>query len=337
MTDTREMDRRLLALVAIIAVASIATTNVVAADPVVRESSIAAPEADIPGTSCAVFPTDNVWNMDISKLPVHRRSDVWKKAMHAGTTNLHPDFGPPDYGLPFDTVEADAPTVSIDFTYASESDAGPYPFSGATPIEGGSDRHALTVSESCVLYELFNARWNGGDPSAGSGAIFDLQSNDLRPRGWTSADAAGLPILPGLVRWDEVDAGYIGHAIRVTSDCTSRRFLWPARHQAGVRDDRCPPMGARFRLRRSFDVSGFSDDANVVLKALKHFGLIVADNGSDWYFQGTRDAHWTNDLLDQLKQIPAGAFVAVDEAGCKVSSGSGQYEYGPDCPSPNPT
>ena len=230
-----------------------------------------------------------------------------------------------------------AATNQIDFTYAAESDPGPYPFNAATPIEGGSDRHALTVdSDTCVLYELFNARWNGGNPTAGSGAIFDLNSNDLRPAGWTSADAAGLPILPGLVRYDEILAGYIGHAIRMTSDCTSRNYLWPARHQAGVRDPRCPPMGARFRLKQGFDVSSYSKNAKVVLDAFKHFGLIVAVNGSDWYFQGTVDDRWTNGLMDQLKRVPAGSFVAVNEAGCKVSSGSGQYDYGPKCPSPNP-
>jgi hypothetical protein len=193
------------------------------------------------------------------------------------------------------------------------------------------------VSTSCVLYELFDARWNGGDPKAGSGAIFDLNSNDLRPAGWTSADAAGLPILPGLVRWDEVQAGYIGHALRVTADCTSRHYLWPARHQAGTADDRCPPMGARFRLKAGFDVSGFSNAAKAVLDAFKHFGLIVADNGSDWYFQGARNGHWTNALMDQLKRIPAGAFVAVNEGGCKVSSDSAAFLYGPSCPLPNPT
>jgi hypothetical protein len=327
------MTRRTIGLLALVLSAALMVPTSVAARPA------RPPHAAVPGTTCSLFPFDNVWNMDISKLPVHPKSDVWKKAMHAGKTKLHPDFGPPNYGIPFNVVQGGMPVkVPIDFTYASESDHGPYPFNGATPIEGGSDRHALTVdSDTCMLYELFNARWNGGDPTAGSGAIFDLNSNDLRHAGWTSADAAGLPILPGLVRYDEVLAGYIGHAIRVTSDCTSRNYLWPARHQAGVRDPRCPPMGARFRLKKGFNVSSYSKNAKVVLDAFKHFGLIVADNGSDWYFQGTVDHDWTNGLMDQLKRVPAGAFVAVNEAGCKVSAGSGQFAYGPKCPSPNPT
>jgi hypothetical protein len=203
--------------------------------------------ADVPGTSCQVLPADNVWNMDIRKLPVHPKSTIWKRATHATTTRLHPDFGPPAYGIPFDVVPSSHQKVSIDFLYESESDPGPYPFGPDVQIEGGSDRHANMIDEgTCVLYELFAARWNGGNPSAGSGAIFDLGSNALRPAGWTSADAAGLPIFPGLVRYDEVfgpGAG-IHHALRFTVDCTRRRFIWPARHQAGVADDRCPPMGA---------------------------------------------------------------------------------------------
>ena len=298
------MTRRTIGLLALVLSAGLVVPTSVAARPV------GPPRAPVPATTCSLFPFDNVWNMDISKLPVHARSDVWKKAMHAGKKKLHPDFGPPSYGIPFNVVGGGAPKKHIDFTYASESDPGPYPFRGATPIEGGSDRHALTVdSDNCVLYELFNARWNGGNPTAGSGAIFDLNSNVLRHAGWTSADAAGLPILPGLVRYDEVLAGYIGHAIRVTSDCTSRNYLWPARHQAGVRDPRCPPMGARFRLKAGFDVSSYSKNAKVVLDAFKHFGLIVADNGSDWYFQGTVD--------DRLDERPDGSVEAGARGGVR--------------------
>jgi hypothetical protein len=291
--------------------------------------------APVPGTACTVFPADNVWNMDVSRLPVHPKSRVWKRAMHAGSTRLHPDFGPPAYGMPFDVVGGQHPTVRIAFTYADESDPGPYPFGSDTHIEGGSDRHALMIDrDTCTLYELYAASWNGGNPTAGSGAIFRLDgptANDLRPATWTSADAAGLPIFPGLVRWDEVESGRITHAIRFTASCTSRRFLWPARHQAGVDDPRCPPMGARFRLKRGFDIRAFSRDARVILTAMKHYGMIVADNGSDWFFQGEVNDHWTNGLLDQLKSIPAGAFVAVDEGGCRVVPGSAEYSYGPDC------
>ena len=189
--------------------------------------------------------------------------------------------------------------------------------------------------DTCTLYELYAAEWNGGDPTAGSGAIFDLEgpnANDLRPATWTSADAAGLPIFPGLVRWDEVKAGAIEHAIRFTVNCTSRHYVWPARHQAGSSDGRCPPMGARFRLKAGFDTSNFSADAKVIIDAMKHYGLIVADNGSDWYFQGEVNPHWTNDLMDELKSIPAGSFVAVNEGGCRVSPNSAAFAYGPTCP-----
>jgi hypothetical protein len=300
--------------------------------PVVASPSVAAP---VPGTTCGVFPADNVWNMDVSALAKHPKNELWKRSSDAGSTDLHPDFGPPSYGIPFDVVDASHGDVSVDFQYADESDAGPYAFGPDIEIEGGSDRHALMVDEdTCTLYELFAARWNGGDPTAGSGAVFDLGSNDLRPAGWTSADAAGLPILPGLVRHDEVLAGEIDHAIRFTVSCTTRRYVWPARHQAGTSDRRCPPMGARFRLKAGFDLDGFGPGARVVLTAMQRYGMIVADNGSDWYFQGTVDDGWTDGLLDQLKQVPASAFVAVDARGCRVSRDSAAFAYGPDCPAP---
>jgi hypothetical protein len=329
--------RRVLPIVPLVVIVSLATSVPGPARAARgRDPSTAGPGAAVPGTACTVFPADNVWNKDVSKLPVHRKNDVWKKAMHAARTSLHPDFGPPDYGIPFDVVDGStADFVAVDFTYADESDPSPYPFGPGIHIEDGSDHHALMVDQQdCMLYELFAAHWNGGDPTAGSGAIFDLTANALRPAGWTSADAAGLPIFPGLVRRDEVLAGAIDHAIRVTSDCTTKRYIWPARHQAGVSDTRCPPMGARFRLRKGFDASGFSDDARVVVRAMKHYGLIVADNGSDWYFQGTVDPGWTYGFVNALKQIPANAFVAVDESGCRVSADSATFAYGPDCPGP---
>jgi hypothetical protein len=229
--------------------------------------------------------------------------------------------------------------VSVRFTYASESDPGPYPFGPDIPIEGGSDRHALVVDRSdCTLYELFAARWNGGNPTAGSGAIFPLagpKANRLRPAGWTSADAAGLPIFAGLLRYDEVKAGFVDHAIRMTVGCTHDSYLWPARHAAGTSDRRCPPMGARFRLRASFAIGRFSPSVRVVLRAMKRYGLVVADNGSDWYFQGAVDRRWTYRFVDQLKRIPASAFVAVDERACRVASGSAAFAYGPGCPAPS--
>jgi hypothetical protein len=291
--------------------------------------------APVPGTACDVFPADNVWNMDVAGLPIHLKNQQWKKSAHASSTLLHPDFGDDPYGYPYEVTDSSTPTTSVDFTYDDESDAGPYPFTAGTPIEEGSDQHALMVDgDACVLYELFGAHWNGGNPTAGSGAIFNLASNALRPKTWTSADAAGLPIFSGLVRYDEVQAGSIDHALRFTVSCTRNRFVWPARHQAGVNDKDCPPMGARFRLKKSFKLAGFSADAKVILTALQHYGMFVADNGSNWYFQGTMDAGWTNDLLDELKSIPASAFQAVDESKCKVDGDSAQFQYGPGCPAP---
>jgi hypothetical protein len=292
--------------------------------------------APVPGTGCAVLPATNVWNMDVSNLSVDPKTKAWKRSASAASTLLHPDFGGAPYGMPLDVVDGSHPTVSVDFRYVDESDPGPYPFGAETHIEGGSDAHALMVdSQTCTLYELFAAHWHAGDPAAGSGAVFDLGSDELRPAGWTSADAAGLPILPGLVRYDEVEAGAIEHAIRFTVECTTRRYVWPARHQAGVRDRSCPPMGARFRLRAGYSLAGFSPDARVVLTAMQRYGMIVADNGSDWFFQGTTDERWTDELLDQLKSVPASAFVAVDERGCKVSPDSGAFAYGPECPAPS--
>ena len=289
--------------------------------------------APVPSTACTVFAADNVWNMDVSSLPVNAKSRMWMRSMHAATTLLHPDFGGPPYGLPFVVVDNSTPTVGVDFQYASESDQVPYPLTGSTPIESGSDHHALMINEdTCKLYELYATRWNGGSPAAGSGAVFDLASNALRPAGWTSADAAGLPIFPGLVRYDEVQAGFIGHAIRFTAACTRNRYVWPARHKAGVADRTCPPMGARFRLKAGYDISGFGPDAQVVLQAMKTYGMIVADNGSDWYFQGTEDARWSDSLLDQLKTVPARKFQAIDESGCMAAPDSASWASGPDCP-----
>ena len=284
---------------------------------------------EVPGTDCAVFPANNIWNTRVDSLPVHDMSETWLASAGAGSAGLHPDFGPPDYGIPFDVVGRGHDDVEVDFLYANESDTGPYPFDARTSIEGGSDHHALIVERgTCRLYELFDASWNDGDPKAGSGAIFDLDRNRLRPETWTSADAAGLPILAGLVRWDEVKAGNIRHAIRFTVDCTTEAYLWPARHEAGVSDPDCPPMGARFRLRAGFDLSGFGAKARTILLAMQRYGLMLADNGSNWYFQGRVDDHWTNRLLDQLKTVPASAFEAVDVSACMVDVDSGRA----DCP-----
>ncbi len=300
----------------------------------------APPEASagtpVPGApNCPMFPSDNVWNTPIAGLPVNAHSAAWLASMHAGTTNLHPDFGPSGdpstpYGMPSTVVSPSQAEVHITFQYADESDPGPYPFGANTPIEGGQgstgDRHAIMVNPAtCTLYELYDARYSSSGSTAGSGAIWNLNSNALRPAGWTSADAAGLPILPGLVRYDEVQSGVITHAIRMTAEETDTSYLWPARHEAGSSSDpNLPPMGARFRLKAGFDISGYSPQAQVVLRAMQQYGLILADNGSNWYFGGTADGSWPISLVDELKSVPASAFEAVDESSLMVDPNSGQ-------------
>lgn len=289
-----------------------------------------APAIPPPGSTCSVFPANNVWHADITTLPVHARSAAWISSMGGTSRRLHPDFGDSGgsmpYGIPYTVVSSSHQKVSVDFDYADESDPGPYPFGPDTPIEGGSDRHAIMIDKStCKLYELYAAEYSAGGSTAGSGAIWSLASNKLRPAGWTSADAAGLPIFAGLVRLDEVKAGRVDHAIRVTASATDRSYLWPARHQAGAaRNATLPPMGARFRLKQSFSLSGFRSDTHVILAAMKRYGLIVADNGSDWFFTGTAEDGWSNDMLDELKTVPAGAFEAVDESSLMVDPNSGQ-------------
>ena len=290
----------------------------------------------VPGApGCPMFPADNVWNTDISGLPVDSHSSAWLASMNSATTNLHPDFGPSGdpsvpYGMPYTVVSPSHALVTPAFLYGSESDPGPYPFGADTPIEGGDqstgDRHAIMVNPStCTLYELDDAHYSPSGSTAVSGATWNLNSDALRPAGWTSADAAGLPILPGLVRYDEVLSGSITHAIRMTAQVTDTSYLWPARHEAGsAANPNLPPMGARFRLKAGFDIGTFSPQAQVVLRAMQHYGLIVADNGSNWYFGGTADPGWPQALVDELKQVPASAFEAVDESSLMVSPDSGQ-------------
>jgi hypothetical protein len=291
----------------------------------------------LPGTACPAFPADNVWNTPITGLPVDKRSAAWLASMDSGSTFLHPDYGPgggsSPYGIAWQITAGDPKFVKVHFHYATQSDPGPYPFSAATPIEGGpeasGDRHALMVDPAtCVLYELYDAHYHpNGHSTAGSGAIWKLNSNRLRPAGWTSADAAGLPILPGLVNYDEVKSGHIDHAIRFTAQTTTTSFLWPARHQVGSTGNRnYPPMGARFRLKAAFTLpaSRCARACQVVIQAMKSYGLILADNGSNWYFQGATNKRWTYTMVDQLKQIPASAFQAVDESCMMVSRNSGQ-------------
>ena len=260
--------------------------------------------ATVPPPRCPTFPATDIWNTQISDLPLAPRSAAYVASI--GTqSHVHADFGsgvwPPGsespIGIPFVEVPAGTSKVPIHFTaYGSESDPGPYPVPPDAPIEGGrsaaGDRHVLVVDRfECRLYEMFSAYpQSDGSWDAASGAVFDLSSSALRPDGWTSADAAGLPILPGLIRYDEVAAGEITHAIRFTAPVTQSDHVWPARHDAGAGHDLdLPPMGQRFRLRADFDTSGFSHDARVILEAMKTYGLVLADNGSSWYISGAPD------------------------------------------------
>ena len=284
--------------------------------------------------SCPVLPADNVWHSKVTGLPVLARSAAYVASIGADRT-VHPDFGAGTYegrpfGMPITTVAAGQPKVRVSFEYAGESDKGPYPLPPDARIEGGptadGDRHVIVHDKAdCKLYELFAARRSGNTWSAGSGAIFDLRSNALRPSGWTSADAAGLPIMPGLVRYDEVAAGRIDHAIRFTVPRTRNAFVWPARHAASDSSDASlPAMGQRFRLKASVDVSGLPAQARVVAQALKTYGAILADNGSAWYLSGTQDDRWDNDALHALGELRGSDFEAVDASGLMVSAGSGR-------------
>ncbi len=272
-----------------------------------------------PGPSiggCRVFPNDSQWNVDVSKAPLNGRSaQIIASIQSHGGDFLHPDFGSdPAYGIPYVVVPQGQATVPITYdAYGDQSDPGPFPIPLNAPVEGGGDRHVLVVRQgTCDLFELYVARRSGAGWVAASGARFDLRTNELRPIGWTSADAAGLPILPGLVRYDEVAAGHVDHAIRVTFDRTQRGFILPATHFASsVTDIDAPPMGMRLRLAASYDISGFTGQARVIAQAMKTYGLMVADNGSNWFFQGGTDPRWDDASLDQLKAVPGTAFEVV--------------------------
>jgi hypothetical protein len=251
------------------------------------------------------------------------------------TKTVHADFGAGMYngapiGIPFITVPGTQTKYPATFTYADESDPGPYATPLNAPIEGGSgstgDRHVISVdTDHCILYELYSAYPQSASWGAGSGAIFNLLSNALRPSGWTSADAAGLPVFPGLVRYDEIAAGEIRHAIRFTVPQTQKAFVWPARHYASsLTGTQYPPMGARFRLRASFDISGYSPTNQIILRALNKYGMILADNGSAWYLSGAPDDRWNNDDLHKLGAILGSDFEAVDVSSLMIDPNSGQ-------------
>ncbi|MBK5231399.1 MAG: hypothetical protein JJE13_00255 [Thermoleophilia bacterium] len=276
-----------------------------------------------PGTKlagCPVLPRSNAFNRDISDAPVHPRSSQYISSIGPGT-NLHADFGSGqygNYGIPFRVVGKKQKKFPVRFTaYGSESDRGPYPIPLDTRIEGGSDNHVIALQRgSCKLYELYRAQRGKGRWLADSGARFDLRSNKLRPAGWTSADAAGLPIMPGLARADEASSGRITHVLRVTVSESQRGYIHPARHFASSSNDRSlPPMGLRLRLKAGYRLGRFSGQTLAIMKALKIYGLIVADNGSDWYISGTPDRRWNDDVLDQLKTVPGRAFEAVQTGG----------------------
>jgi len=267
---------------------------------------------------CPVFPKSNPWNQRVDSLPVAADSTQIVDSIGAGT-GLHADFGSglwegAPIGIPITVVGRRQPKRRVSFEYADESDRGPYPIPRNVKIEGGrsstGDRHALIVDRSsCRLYELYALYPKGRGWRAGSGAIWSLRSNKLRPAGWTSADAAGLPIFPGLARYDEVKRGVIDHALRFTVQRTRRAYVFPARHYASDSNDpSLPPMGLRLRLKASFDVSAFPRQARIVLLALKRYGMLVADNGSSWYITGAPDPRWSNDQLHTLGRVKGSDF-----------------------------
>ena len=283
---------------------------------------------------CAMYPANNIWNARVDTLPVDSHSDAWVDTI-GRATGFHMDFGSGVWpspgggpiGIPYNIVDGNVPKVSVSFDTPDESDPGPYPIPASPQIEYGSDHHLLTVDGSaCKLYEIYDASYSSTDGwQGGSGAIWDLNSNALRPATWTSADAAGLPILPGLVRYDEIASGAINHAIRFTTSDTNG-YIWPARHLTS--DDpgsaEIPPMGARFRLKASFDISTYPLELQVILRAMKTYGIILADNGSDWYVSGAPDERWDNDMLHLLDDVTGDDFEAVDSSGLMVNPDSGE-------------
>jgi hypothetical protein len=323
--------RRLAGAVALMALAVVTAIGVTSAGAV-------GPYPDL--GSCSVFPdpppgtpanapsiaTEAAWNQNISKAPVARNSAATIAYVNAhGGNLLHPDFGSPRaYGFPYAVVGAGQRRLPVHYTaYGNESDPGPFPVPKGAPVEGGNgsdgDRHVLVVDRSsCTLYELYRAFFKGGGGArwnADSGTRWDLRSGNRRPDSWTSADAAGLPIFPGLVRYDEVAAGHLDHAIRVTFDSTRNAWVHPASHCAGDSSDPdAPAMGTRLRLKAGYGLGGFSGGAKVIAEAMKRYGMIVADNGSNWYFSGSSDRRWDDENLNQLKRIPGSAFQVVESA-----------------------
>ncbi len=323
--------RRLGAAIVLLALAVAAAMGVTSANAVGPYPDLGScpvfpdPPAGLPANAPSL-PNEAAWNQDISKAPVAANSAATIAYINShGGNLLHPDFGSPRaYGFPYAVVGAGQRKLPIHYTaYGDESDPGPFPVPANAPVEGGKgsdgDRHVLTVDRSgCTLYELYRGfpmRGGGAHWNADSGTRWDLRSPALRPDSWTSADAAGLPIFPGLVRYNEVAAGHLEHAIRVTFDSTRDAWVHPASHCAGdTSDPDAPAMGTRLRLKAGYGLGGFSGGAKVIAEALKHYGVIVADNGSNWYFSGSSDRRWDDENLNQLKRIPGSAFQVVRSA-----------------------
>ena len=307
----------------------IATVIVAAGAVALATNAPGRPVAGAP--HCQLFPSTNPWNQRVDQLPRAARADAIVHSIGLGT-GLHPDFGSyqyGNYGIPYTTVSGSQAKVGVKFQYASESDKGPYPIPGNVPIENGrnstGDRHALIVDrDKCRLYELYRLfpPKGGHGWTAGSGAIWNLGSNKVRPAGWTSADAAGLPILPGLARFEELAHGGIDHALRFTVSETRRAYIYPARHfTSGPTKTSLPAMGQRLRLKQGYDISHFPPQARAVLAALKRYGMIVADNGSDWYITGAPNKGWNDDDLHTLGNVKGSAFEVVDTTALPRPSG----------------
>jgi hypothetical protein len=281
--------------------------------------------------TCPIFPADNFWNARVDSLPIHPLTDAWIDSI-GRDEGFHMDFGSGTWdggpiGIPFNLVaRSTVPKFVPEFYYPDESDQGPYPIPENPNIEYGSDHHILTIdTETCTLYEIYDASFDGTNWNGGSGAIWDLNSHTLRPETWTSADAAGLPILPGLVRYDEIESGEITHALRFTVENTAG-YIWPARHQTSEPQNGIPPMGARFRLKADYDISGFPPEMQILLQAFKTYGIVLADNGSNWYVSGAPDERWNNDMLHLLDVLSGNDFEAVDSSVMMVDVNSGQVK-----------
>jgi hypothetical protein len=298
--------------------------------------AVSACEVPLPGApNCPITPNNSYWHANVSALPVSSHTADYI-ATEGGASPLHADFGSGTWdggpiGIPYTTVPGTQAKVKVTFSIADESDPGPYPIPANAPIEGGSastgDRHVIVVdSGHCQLYEMWDSHLQrDGSWKAGSGATWSLTSDSMRPAGWTSADAAGLPILPGLVRYEEAAAGHIDHAIRITVPITQESWIWPARHEAGsTTATTAPPMGTWLRLKSSVDPTAFPADVRPIFVALQTYGAIVADNGSAWYLSGVPDSRWNNDLLHGLGAIKGSDFEAVDTSAIMVAPNSGE-------------